>query len=201
MISKYLRFGIAPVAMTMMTTIPALAHADAGKVAGFVYGFDHPMSGLDHILAMVMVGVLAWQLGGRALWLVPSTFVVAMALGGALGLLDVGVPVIEIGIALSVALLGVGVGLNIETPLVVAVGLAGSFAVFHGHAHGAEVPETVNGVTYATGFVLATVLLHLGGMGTGFLIGNAGEKYGPAVVRATGAATACVGVGFLAGVL
>jgi urease accessory protein len=110
-----------------------------------MHGFEHPISGLDHILAMVMVGVFAWQLGGRALWLVPMSFVLMMAAGGALGVAGIDVPFVEVGIAFSVIVLSMGVALGIKTPVAAAMAVVGLFAIFHGHAHGAEMPEDAGG--------------------------------------------------------
>src|SRR5690349_16931155 len=123
---------ILPAAATaILTPAVAFAHTGMGDTSGFVNGFGHPISGLDHILAMVMVGVFAWQLGGRALWLVPMTFVLIMAVGGALGTTGIGVPFVEIGIALSVVVLGAIVAFNVKAPIAAAMGLVGLFAVFH----------------------------------------------------------------------
>ena len=119
----------------------ALAHTGAGATSGFAHGFVHPIGGLDHVLAMVAVGLYAALLGGRALWLVPATFVGAMALGGALGMAGLALPYGEIGIALSVIALGLAVALRISLPVLIATALAGLFAIFHGHAHGAEMPR------------------------------------------------------------
>jgi urease accessory protein len=179
----------------------ALAHTGIGDASGFAHGFAHPISGLDHILAMVMVGVFAWQLGGRALWLVPAAFVLVMALGGALGVAGIEVPFVETGIALSVIVLGAIVALGVKAPVAAAMGIVGLFAVFHGHAHGMEMPENAGGVAYAAGFMIATAMLHVAGIGVGFLIGKAGEGYGPVVVRSTGGIAAVAGVGLLTGVL
>lgn len=179
----------------------AFAHTGVSETSGFGHGFGHPISGLDHILAMVMVGVFAWQLGGRALWLVPSTFVLVMALGGALGVAGIELPFVEIGIALSVIVLGAVVASSIKAPVATAMGLVGLFAVFHGHAHGAEMPEDVGGLAYAAGFMLATALLHAAGIGAGVLIGTAGDRFGPAAVRTAGGAAAVTGVGLLTGLL
>ena len=191
--------GVAMAAAFLPTA--ALAHTGVGDTSGFMHGFAHPISGLDHILAMVMVGVFAWQLGGRALWLVPATFVLVMALGGLLGMAGVGVPYIETGIALSVVALGAVVALGVKAPVAVAMGFVGLFAIFHGHAHGAEMPEGAGGLAYAAGFMIATALLHAAGIGIGLLIGKASESYGPAVVRSAGGAAAVAGVGLLTGVL
>jgi urease accessory protein len=179
----------------------AFAHTGVGETSGFMPGFSHPISGLDHILAMVMVGVFAWQLGGRALWLVPTSFVLMMAVGGTLGVFGIDVPFVEIGITLSVIVLGLGVALGVKTPAVVAMAVVGLFAIFHGHAHGAEMPEDAGGVAYAAGFMIATALLHIAGIGIGFGIGKAGERHGPMVVKASGGVAAIAGVGILTGLL
>lgn len=190
-------------ATTALALLPtaALAHTAVGATSGFVHGFGHPISGLDHILAMVMVGVLAWQLGGRALWLVPAAFVAVMAVGGTLGVAGIDVPFVETGIALSVIVLGAMVALGVKAPLAIAMGLVGLFAVFHGHAHGAEMPETAGGLAYAAGFMLATALLHVAGIGAGFLIGRASASYGPAMVRSAGGIVAIAGVGIFTGLI
>ena len=179
----------------------AFAHTGIGETSGFMHGFSHPVSGLDHILAMVMVGVFACELGGRALWLVPATFVLVMAGGGALGVAGIDVPFVEIGIALSVIVLGAVIALGIKAPTAVAMGLVGLFAIFHGHAHGAEMPEDAGGLAYAAGFMIATALLHIVGIGIGFLIGRIGQRYGAMVVRSAGGLAAIAGVGLLTGIL
>ena len=188
-------------ATAILTPAVAFAHTGVGDTSGFVHGFGHPISGLDHILAMVMVGIFAWQLGGRALWLVPTTFVLIMAVGGALGIAGIGVPFVEIGIALSVVVLGAIVAFNVKAPVAAAMGLVGLFAIFHGHAHGAEIPEDAGGVAYAAGFMIATALLHLAGITAGFLIGRAGEHYGSLVVRVAGGFATVAGLDLLIGVL
>lgn len=179
----------------------ASAHTGVGDTAGFAHGFLHPLTGLDHVLAMVMVGVFAWQLGGRALWLVPATFVALMAVGGALGVAGIGLPFVEAGIALSVIVLGAVVALRVQAPVAVAMAVVGLFAIFHGHAHGAEMPETAAGLGYGLGFMLATALLHAAGIGLGFAIGWADARKGPIVARTAGAAAALAGVAILAGLV
>ncbi|OWO95035.1 urease accessory protein [Rhizobium esperanzae] len=179
----------------------ASAHPAVGGAAGFSHGFDHPMSGLDHVLAMVMVGVVAFQLGGRAIWLLPLTFVLMMAFGGALGVAGVELPFVETGIALSVVVLGGMIALDVRAPLAAALGMAGLFAIFHGHAHGAEMPEDAAGVAYAAGFMMATGLLHGAGLALGHVIGRAGERQGIFVTRAAGGAAAISGLGILAGLI
>ena len=188
-------------ATAILTPAVAFAHTGVGDTSGFVHGFGHPISGLDHILAMVMVGVFAWQLGGRALWLVPMTFLVIMSIGGALGIAGIGVPFVEIGIALSVVVSGAIVAFNVKAPIAAAMGLVGLFAIFHGHAHGAEIPEDTAGFAYATGFMIATALLHLAGITAGFLIGRAGEHYGSVLVRMAGGFASVAGLGLLIGIL
>src|SRR5262249_11545756 len=128
-----MRTGLTTVALTLIPTA-AFAHPGIGDAHGFVAGFAHPLGGLDHILAMVTVGIFAWQLGGRALGLVPATFVIAMAAGGALGMAGVPVPFVELGIAASVIVLGAVVAFPRPAPVAIAVGRVGVFALFHGHA-------------------------------------------------------------------
>lgn len=179
----------------------AFAHTGVGATHGFVHGFMHPVSGLDHVLAMVTVGILAWQMGGRAIWLLPTSFVALMAVGGALGMGGFDLPYVETGIALSVVVLGAAVALGVKAPLAFAMGLVGMFAVFHGHAHGAEMPETAGGLSYGLGFMFGTALLHLAGLGLGFAIGRLGETSGQAWVRGAGAAISLAGVALLTGAL
>jgi urease accessory protein len=176
----------------------ALAHSGLGHVHGFAQGFLHPLGGVDHVLAMVTVGVFAWQLSGRALWLVPATFVLAMAAGGALGIAGVELPLVEFGIAASVVVLGAIVAFKIKAPLAVAMGLVGAFAVFHGHAHGTEMPPDALGAAYAAGFLLATALLHAGGIALGFVVGRIGESFGRYAFRLGGALVTLAGVAILA---
>jgi len=151
-----------------LTLIPTAALAHPGLDAhGFVHGFAHPLGGFDHILAMVAVGIFAWQLGGRALWLVPSTFILVMAAAGALGMAGIPVPGVELGIAASVIVLGAIVALGVKPPVGIAVGMVAVFAIFHGHAHGTEMPLDTSGVAFAAGFLLATALLHAAGIALG----------------------------------
>jgi len=177
-------------------TAPALAHTGHGDVSGFVAGFLHPVGGLDHVLAMVAVGLFAAHLGGRALWAVPAAFVALMAVGAALGMNGVGVPHVETGIALSVIVLGAVLALGLTLPVGVAMGLVGFFAIFHGHAHGAELPAGASGAAYAAGFLLATAALHGAGVGVGIIAGRLASMR---AVQLGGAAMAAAGVGLLAG--
>lgn len=125
----------------------ALAHTGVGDTAGLVHGFLHPMGGLDHVLAMLAVGVLAALLGGRALILVPLSFVAMMAVGFVLGLGGVALPLVELGIALSVIVIGAAAAWGGRLPVAAAMSLVGAFAIFHGHAHGAEMPADATGLT------------------------------------------------------
>lgn len=141
---------------------------DAG--AGLTAGFAHPMSGLDHVLAMVAVGLWAAQLGGRALWLVPGAFVAMMLAGGALGLSGIGLPAVETGVAGSVLLLGLLVAFGVRAPLGISMALVGGFALLHGHAHGSEMPAGA-GALYVLGFTAATAFLHAIGAAIGLTCG------------------------------
>ncbi|ATU92018.1 HupE/UreJ family protein [Phyllobacterium zundukense] len=192
------------IALSLAATLyPALAyaHVGVGETSGFAQGFTHPISGLDHVLAMMLVGVLAFQLGGRALWLVPLTFVGMMAVGGMFGIAGINVPFVELGIALSVVVLGAAVAFEVKPPVAIAAGLVGLFAVFHGHAHGAEMPNSAGGLAYASGFIIATALLHIVGLSLGLVIGKIGRHVGPGIVRVIGGVAALAGLGILTGTL
>ncbi|MDF1635381.1 HupE/UreJ family protein [Mycoplana sp. MJR14] len=183
-------------------SLPAVAHAHTGvgDAGGLVHGFMHPIGGVDHVLAMVAVGLFASILGGRALWLVPASFVVMMAVGGLLGMQGVAVPFVEIGIAASVVVLGLAVALRWNPPTAAAMGVVSLFAIFHGHAHGAEMPLDASGLQYALGFMAATALLHIAGIGAGLAIGRVGANSATAM-RFGGSAMALAGVGLLSGYL
>ncbi|MFT3991349.1 MAG: HupE/UreJ family protein [Luteolibacter sp.] len=176
----------------------ASAHAETGSVGGFVSGFNHPLHGLDHIVAMVAVGLWGAFLGKRAMWMLPVVFPVVMAIGGALGVLNVPLPGVEMGIALSGIILGIMVAAAAKPPLWVAALIVGTFAIFHGHAHGTELPKSANAMTYAIGFVVATGLLHLAGIAFGLLDQ---WVWGRWLVRAGGVVIALIGCGFLFGYL
>ncbi|SCB58383.1 urease accessory protein [Rhizobium aethiopicum] len=195
-----IKSGLLALAAAALPAV-AYAHTGIGQTSGFMHGFSHPVSGLDHILAMVMVGVFASQLGGRAAWPVPTTFILVMALGGGLGMAGVNVPFVEIGIALSVIILGAIVALGVKAPTAVAMGVVGLFAIFHGHAHGMEMPEDAGGAAYAAGFMMATAFLHAAGLGLGFLIARIGERQGSFAVRTAGGVAAVAGVGILTGMI
>ena len=178
----------------------AEAHVGVGSTSGFMHGFMHPLSGLDHMLAMTAVGLFAARLGGKALWLVPAAFVAMMAVGGAMGISGIGLPGVELGIAASVIVLGAAVALDFSLPTAAAMGLVGFFALVHGHAHGSEMPLAASGLTYGLGFMLATALLHAFGIGLGISIGKIATSRGSTLVlRVAGGAMAAAGVGMMAG--
>jgi len=145
----------------------AYAHIGVGEASGFMHGLTHLTSGLDHVCAMLAVGLWAAQMGGRSVWVVPLTFVGVMALGGALPMLGISLPFVEPGIVLSVLLLGVLIAAAVRLPLLLSSSMVGLFALWHGHAHGAEMPELASGIGYALGFMLATALLHAIGIAFG----------------------------------
>jgi urease accessory protein len=172
----------------------AWAHPGHDATLGFGAGFVHPATGLDHVLAMIAVGLFAANLGGRALWAVPLSFVSVMAVGGALGAGGIAVPYVEAGIAISVIVLGLAVALRWKAPVAGAMALVGLFAIFHGHAHGAEMPVDAVGFEYGLGFILATALLHGAGIVAAHLAGS-----GAAVlVRLGGAGVTAAGLVLLA---
>jgi urease accessory protein len=192
---------IAAPAIFLALTSAALAHTGHGHASGFTHGFMHPIGGLDHVLAMVAVGLYGAMIGGRALWLVPATFIVVIAAGGALGAAGYVLPYAEIGIAASVVVLGLAVAFRLSVPALAAMALVGFFAVFHGHAHGAEMPEDAAGYTYAAGFMLATAMLHCAGIAVGVLIAKLSDTRGRRATQVVGSAMALAGVAILVGAL
>ncbi|MGE0022166.1 MAG: HupE/UreJ family protein [Hyphomicrobium sp.] len=182
----------------MAVATPAAAHVGAGEAHGFMHGLAHPIGGLDHVLAMVAVGLLAAGLGGRAIWMVPAAFLVMMAAGGLLGMAHVALPYVELGIAASVVVLGIAVALRLPMPTATAMALVGFFAVFHGFAHGAEMPVDASAAGYAAGFILATALLHAIGVALGLAIGRAGRA-GANVSQVGGAAVSLAGLALIGG--
>jgi urease accessory protein len=184
--------------LLLLAATPAWAHEQSGQAAGFLTGLQHPVSGLDHVLAMISVGLWGAQLGHPAVWLLPVVFPVVMAFGGFLGLVGVPLPGTEVGIALSAILLGLMVALEARPPLWVAAGLVGFFGIFHGYAHGTELPAGENALLYSVGFVIATGCLH----GVGIGIGVAHRwSVGRIALRLAGAVVALAGVYFLWGAL
>lgn len=194
MIRSILRFCAAAIAFL---PVAASAHVAVGDTHDLIHGFSHPLSGIDHVLAMVAVGLFAAHLGGRALWLVPLTFVSVMALAGIAGMAGVKLPFVEIGIGMSVVVLGLAVAFQLSLPTLLAMALVGFFAIFHGHAHGAEMPQSVSGLAYGVGFTCATALLHAVGVGLGLAIGKAGQVYSRRIVQIGGGAMAIAGVAIL----
>jgi urease accessory protein len=178
----------------LLATLPALAHVQEGQAAGFLTGLAHPVSGLDHVLAMVAVGLWGAQLGVPAIWLLPVTFPLVMAFGGFLGLVGIPLPGVETGVALSALALGLAVATSWRPPLAISALMVAAFAVFHGHAHGTELPAGQSGLTYSIGFVMATGLLHLAGISIGLI-----HRWpvGRVVLRVLGAGVAAGGLFFL----
>ncbi len=174
----------------------AVAHTGGGEVGGFTSGFTHPLFGWDHVVAMFAVGLWGAFLGAPAIWILPIVFPLIMVVGGIMGIAGVPIPAVETGIASSAIVLGLLVALSIRLPIALAMIIVALFAIFHGHAHGTELPSAASPVTYAAGFVIATGLLHL----LGILFGELSRwKTGRYAVQAGGAAIALVGVAFLVG--
>jgi urease accessory protein len=164
--------------IVLIAPAAALAHPGLAPHSGLATGFLHPLTGLDHLLAMITVGIFAAHVGRRGLWFLPAAFLMLMAVGGALGAAGVKLPFVEMIIALSVVALGLAVAIPRQWPVAAATLFVGAFAVFHGHAHGAELPTAVPAAPYAVGFMLATTLLLLAGiaLGTGLLRLDATRK-------------------------
>src|SRR6266508_4442056 len=175
----------------LFVAAPSFAHTGDGFSGGFSGGFGHPIFGPDHVAAMVAVGLWGAFLGPPAIWLLPIVFPLVMAFGGVLAILGVPLPGVEIGIAVSAIVLGLMVALAVRPPLSIAAVLVGAFAIFHGHAHGAELAPGVNALAFSIGFVVATGLLHLAGISFGLL---ARWPAGRIAVRAAGGAIALAGV-------
>jgi len=196
--SVNLRRTLALLSGLLLLNAPAFAHTTPGQAQGFVTGFLHPLSGLDHVLAMVAVGIWGAQLKRPAIWILPVAFPLVMSFGGLLGIRGVPLPGVEIGVAASAIVLGIAIAFELRPPLWVAAGIVSVFAVFHGHAHGTELPKAAAPLTYALGFVLATGLLHV----CGILIGLVESRpAGARVLRTTGVFIAAIGVVLLAGMV
>jgi urease accessory protein len=180
--------------MYLVLTPSAHAHVEGAQAVGFITGLEHPWSGLDHVLAMIAVGIWGAQLGNPAIWVLPITFPMVMSFGAMMGLLGIPLPGIEVGIAVSAILLGAMVLGEVQPKLVVAAILVGVFAIFHGHAHGTELPAGQSGLLYSMGFVIATGVLH----GIGIIIGLIHRwPAGKLVLRGAGAFIAVMGMFFL----
>ena len=182
--------------LLLLPTI-AVAHIDAAGAGdgGFVSGLRHPITGLDHVVAMAAVGLWGAQLGAPAMWLLPVVFPLVMALGGVIGVIGIALPGVDLGIAASAVLLGLVVAAEAKPPLWVAMLMVGSFAIFHGHAHGTALPAFGVPILFAAGFVVATGLLHLCGIVVGLLVHR---PVGNVIIRVTGVAVALVGGYFVA---
>jgi urease accessory protein len=187
--------ALAVLALVLMWPQVAFAHVLKGEAVGFLTGFLHPISGPDHVLAMVAVGLWGAQLGAPAIWVLPVAFPMVMAVGGMLGLLGVPLPGAEYGIAASGILLGAAVMFEARPPLFLAAALVGFFAIFHGHAHGTELPAGQSALLYSMGFVIATGCLHAAGIGIGTV---QRWSWGRTFLRAAGAGIALGGVFFMA---
>ncbi|TPJ82476.1 HupE/UreJ family protein [Mesorhizobium sp. B2-6-2] len=197
MISASTKRSALAVILLLAAAMPAYAHVGIATTSSFAAGFAHPLSGLDHMAAMIAVGVWAALKGGKAIWAWPLAFVGVMLAGGALGMLHVPMPFVEPGILASVVTLGLLVALAIDLPVSAGIAITGLFALFHGHAHGTEVPENAGGFEYMAGFAMATALLHGAGIAAGLGLGLRFRS----LARAAGAACAAVGVGLAFGVL
>lgn len=190
------RYRMVILSMCILTFSPssALAHIEGGQATGFITGLQHPWSGLDHVVAMIAVGLWGAQLGNPAMWLLPVTFPIVMSMGAMMGLLGIPLPGIEIGIASSAILLGIMVCGEVRPKLMIAVALVGFFAIFHGHAHGTELPAGQSGLLYSMGFVIATGCLH----GMGITLGLVHRwPAGRLALRGVGAFICLMGVTFL----
>jgi urease accessory protein len=188
------REAIVVLTVLLASASPAFAHTQQGQAAGFLTGLRHPTSGLDHVLAMICVGLWGAQLGAPAIWLLPVTFPMVMAIGGFFALLGMPLPGVELGIAASAILLGLMVAREARPPLWLAAAIVAFFAVFHGHAHGAELPAGQSGLLYSVGFVMATGCLHASGIAIGLVHR---WEWGKVVLRAAGVVVAAAGVYFL----
>jgi len=185
-------------AIAVSTPGPVFAHETTGVGAGFLSGFTHPLTGLDHVLAMVAVGIWGTQLGRPAIWLLPVAFPVVMSLGGVSGIRGVPLPGVEIGIAASAVVLGLMIVFSARVPIGMAAAIVGTFALFHGHAHGTEIPRAADPLAFGVGFVLVTGLLHAAGIGIGVI-----ERWrlGLAVLRGIGTIISAVGAYLLVGLV
>jgi urease accessory protein len=184
----------AALAALLLVPLVALAHEEKGQAAGFLAGLAHPASGLDHVVAMLAVGLWGAVLGAPAIWLLPVAFPVMMAMGGLLGLLGVPLPGVEVGIAVSAVILGGMVLAEARPPPVLAALVVAVFAIFHGHAHGTELPAGTSALLYSLGFVVATGLLHAAGIAVG---ASHRSPRGRVLVRAAGGGIGAVGLFFL----
>ena len=185
-----LKRSLLTLAISIAATLPAFAHLDPAEHGSFAAGFSHPLFGLDHILAMVAVGLWAAMQGGRALWLVPAAFVGTMALGFAAAIAGMPLPFVEPVILASVIFIGIAIALALPIPTSAVAAMVGFFAFFHGHAHGGELGGA-GAWEFAIGFVIATAALHATGIGAGLMLA---QFSGKVLARIAGAATALGGL-------
>lgn len=185
-----LRFlSLLTIGAISLLPVSAFAHGGVGSVTGFWSGVGHPISGADHMLAMVAVGLWAAQIGGRAVWAVPGAFVALMLVGGVLGFSSIPLPYVEQGILVSVLVMGMLIAFALRLPVLISMIIVGIFAVFHGHAHCSEMPLAMGALSYSAGFAIATALLHAAGIGGGTLLQRLGS------VKATRLAGAAIALG------
>ncbi|MBC7496181.1 MAG: HupE/UreJ family protein [Sphingomonadaceae bacterium] len=191
----WIRYSVLSVAAAALAiAVPAAAHTGTGLAGGFASGFLHPFSGFDHLLAMVSVGLWGAFLGRPLIVALPVIFPTVMALGGVLGIAGVSLPPVELGIAMSVLVLGAMIAGAVRAPIWLASLIVAIFAIFHGYAHGKELPSAADPVGYSAGFVLATGMLHVVGIGIGLIADRPG---GAIVVRGLGGLVMLAGVWFL----
>lgn len=190
------RLGLAAI-LLVAAAMPAYAHVGIGTTTSFTAGFTHPLSGLDHMTVMIAVGLWGALKGGKAIWAWPAAFVGVMLAGAVLGMAHVPVPFVEPGILASVVALGLLVALAVDLPVSAGVAIIGLFALFHGHAHGTEVPENTGGLEYMAGFAVATALLHAVGIAAALGLGMRFRG----LARVAGAACAAIGLGLAFGVV
>ncbi|XSG83222.1 MAG: HupE/UreJ family protein [Methyloligella sp. ZOD6] len=183
---------VALVLVLAVAPTAAFAHVGVEPTNGFALGFMHPLGGVDHLLAMALVGIFAYQLGGRALVMLPVAFLSLMVLGGLAGIAHIPLPFVEAGIGMSVVMLGLAVAFHLKLPTALAMAGVGVFALMHGHAHGTEMPMQLSGAAYGAGFILATTLVLAGGIGLSALIGRMDRS--SSVYRVAGSVAAVVGV-------
>ena len=183
-------------ALLVFTPAIALAHPGHNGTTGLLHGLMHPVTGIDHIFAMVAVGLLAAQYGGRTRWLLPTSFLIVMAIAGSIGMARIYLPIVEIGIALSVAVLGLAIAFQIRLPTGVALTVVTVFALFHGYAHGVETPDGTGGLSFAAGFLVATSFLLGVGLALGLFLQR--QTLGPRLIQAGGGVMALVGIATLA---
>jgi urease accessory protein len=187
--NQFWQYLVSAIAIALWIPKIASAHTGVGDITGFWHGLEHPISGLDHILAMLAVGLWAAQMGGKALWIVPGAFVTAMVASSVMGHFGLPLPGVEQGILASDVILGLLLLFAARLPLALSAGIVAILAIFHGYAHGAEMPTTASGLAYGFGFIISTTLLHLAGIGIGLGLDRYQPKLQQLLFRIGGAAT------------